>query len=168
MINSQSDSVIFSGGMSEDQTNSAIEKLKNIDQGKILNLELHNIMENPRLLKLLNENIKNEKFNNLSIVNSNGKQIDLKDVTSVLIDHISDLTSLIKHIKGIVHICSYKSPNNKFMQKDLVKIRDKIDQRIPMNLNIIEERPFEEDDSKLYEDEDGATASMKNDQSNFS
>ena len=156
--------------MSEDQTSSLIEQLKNSGDDNLLNLELHNIMENPELLKKLNENIQNEKFNNLSIVNASREQIDLKDITSVLINHIGDLTNLIKHVKGMLHICSFKSQNDQFIQNDLLNIRQKIDQRVPLNLNIIEESPLEENESKIdEEDEDGGVkASKQNLQSMFS
>ena len=156
--------------MSEDQTSSLIEQLKNSGNDNLLNLELHNIMENPELLKKLNENIQNEKFNNLSIVNASRKQIDLKDITSVLINHIGDLTNLIKHVKGMLHICSFKSQNDQFIQNDLLNIRQKIDQRVPLNLNIIEESPLEENESKIDEKDDdgGVKASKQNLQSMFS
>ena len=156
--------------MSEDQTSSLIEQLKNSGDDNLLNLELHNIMENPELLKKLNENIQNEKFNNLSIVNASRKQIDLKDITSVLINHIGDLTNLIKHVKGMLHICSFKSQNDQFIQNDLLNIRQKIDQRVPLNLNIIEESPLEENESKIDEEDDdgGVKASKQNLQSMFS
>ena len=156
--------------MSEDQTSSLIEQLKSSGNDNLLNLELHNIMENPELLKKLNENIQNEKFNNLSIVNASRKQIDLKDITSVLINHIGDLTNLIKHVKGMLHICSFKSQNDQFIQNDLLNIRQKIDQRVPLNLNIIEESPLEENESKIDEKDDdgGVKASKQNLQSMFS
>ena len=156
--------------MSEDQTSSLIEQLKNSGNDNLLNLELHNIIENPELLKKLNENIQNEKFNNLSIVNASREQIDLKDITSVLINHIGDLTNLIKHVKGMLHICSFKSQNDQFIQNDLLNIRQKIDQRVPLNLNIIEESPSEENESKIDEEDDdgGVKASKQNLQSMFS
>ena len=156
--------------MSEDQTSSLIEQLKNSGNDNLLNLELHNIIENPELLKKLNENIQNEKFNNLSIVNASREQIDLKDITSVLINHIGDLTNLIKHVKGMLHICSFKSQNDQFIQNDLLNIRQKIDQRVPLNLNIIEESPLEENESKIDEEDDdgGVKASKQNLQSMFS
>ena len=156
--------------MSEDQTSSLIEQLKSSGNDNLLNLELHNIMENPELLKKLNENIQNEKFNNLSIVNASREQIDLKDITSVLINHIGDLTNLIKHVKGMLHICSFKSQNDQFIQNDLLNIRQKIDQRVPLNLNIIEESPLEENESKIDEKDDdgGVKASKQNLQSMFS
>ena len=156
--------------MSEDQTSSLIEQLKNSGNDNLLNLELHNIIENPELLKKLNENIQNEKFNNLSIVNASREQIDLKDITSVLINHIGDLTNLIKHVKGMLHICLFKSQNDQFIQNDLLNIRQKIDQRVPLNLNIIEESPLEENESKIDEEDDdgGVKASKQNLQSMFS
>ena len=156
--------------MSEDQTSSLIEQLKNSGNDNLLNLELHNIMENPELLKKLNDSIQNEKFNNLSIVNASREQIDLKDITSVLINHIGDLTNLIKHVKGMLHICSFKSQNDQFIQNDLLNIRQKIDQRVPLNLNIIEESPLEENESKIDEEDDdgGVKASKQNLQSMFS
>ena len=156
--------------MSEDQTSSLIEQLKSSGNDNLLNLELHNIIENPELLKKLNENIQNEKFNNLSIVNASREQIDLKDITSVLINHIGDLTNLIKHVKGMLHICSFKSQNDQFIQNDLLNIRQKIDQRVPLNLNIIEESPLEENESKIDEEDDdvGVKASKQNLQSMFS
>ena len=117
---SQTDSLYCSGGMSEDEINSAIDKLKSSTKGKLLNLELHNITENPRILQLISQNLQNEEFNNLWIVNLNSKQSGLKDITNVLIDYMRELKIITKHIKGNVHICSYKSQNKEITQKELI------------------------------------------------
>ena len=45
-------------------------------------------------------------------------------------------------------------------------MRQIIDQRVPLNLNIIEEQPLEGDFDKIY-DQDGVNTSMINGQGNF-
>ena len=108
-------SVWVSLSMSEEELKWAVQQqLGSVGRGRPINLELSNVTNDPRNLKLLRSLLENYQIKTLSIVNSDGNHTELKNIVTVLKKHKSDFRNLAKNLTGVVHFCCFKSQNDKF------------------------------------------------------
>ena len=101
--------------MSEEELKWAVQQqLGSVGRGRPINLELSNVTNDPRNLKLLRSLLENYQIKTLSIVNSDGNHTELKSIVTVLKKHKSYFRNLAKNLTGVVHFCCFKSQNDKF------------------------------------------------------
>ena len=128
-------------------------------KGKACNLEVHNFHKNPGQLEKLNEAVQQKNissFNNLSFVNSSGDQIEVKSIADIVVQNTNNIANLVQMVSGLVQICCLNSQNNESSQESLVKIRNAINQSVPLSIHQVEKQPLQEDlyEESKYDEED--------------